>query len=126
MLNKTEYKGTVICVLPVGVEVPRHNDFPKSSRKKAPKYESKKVIEETIECANGLIMLKGSEYEINEIYALFYDLGFLSEEARKYILLDEIGRYHVFGDYKGVERVWKDFKEFDIEVSFSLAYIPVC
>ena len=123
MLNKTEYNGVVICVLPIGVEAPSNGSFPKSSRKKAPKskvskkeevvefedlddewyekeYPKDVFVEETIKCENGTMTIKCSKYQLNEIHTWLYKLGaFVGYSDDTFAIeLDESGIFHIFGD----------------------------
>ena len=105
MLNRTEHNNTVICVLPVGVEPPKYNEFPKSSRKRAPKSHTDINLDEmrqtSIRCNNGVIHIKGSRdkcLEVMEWLEMFGVKIFSRTHKDNNITIDESGIFHVFGD----------------------------
>lgn len=104
MLNKTEYNGIMICVLPVGIEAPKYG-MPKMLRRKfAPKrevVETNEIRQTTIRCNNGVIHIKGLRdkcVEVEEWLKMFGITSFSGIHKDENITIDECGAFHIFGD----------------------------
>jgi hypothetical protein len=104
MLNKTEYNGVYISMLPLGVKPTKYNKLHKSSRKNAPKrevVETNEMRQTTIHCNNGTIHIKGERdkcVEVAEWLKMFGITSFSHIHKNENITIDESGVFHIFGD----------------------------